>query len=79
MTVTVNQSQSAQQRQPKIRNRHFPTILGSAKTAGFNKETPRENRMSQVQILSARQKAWNSNDFNTVDSGLPRPGHNGTQ
>ena len=32
----------------------FPTILTSAKTTGFNKDTPRENRMSQVQILSAR-------------------------
>lgn len=55
MTVTVSQSQSAQQSQPKTRNRHFPTILGSTKTTGFNKETPRENRMSWVQIPLARQ------------------------
>ena len=73
MTVTVSQSRSAQQRQPKTRNCHFPTVFGSTKATGFNKETPRENRMSQVQILSARQKARNSNDFNTLDSGLFRP------
>jgi len=46
MTVTVSQSQSPQQRQPKTGNRHFPTIFASAKTTGFNKETLRENRMS---------------------------------
>ena len=73
MTVTVSQSRSAQQRQPKTRNCHFPTVFGSTKATGFNKETPCQNRMSQVQILSARQKARNSNDFNTLDSGLPRP------
>nr|DAV51411.1 MAG TPA: hypothetical protein [Caudoviricetes sp.] len=56
MTVTMSQSQSAQQKQPKIKNRHFPTILGSAKAIQSNQETPRENRMSQVQILSARQR-----------------------
>ncbi|WP_340504891.1 hypothetical protein [Bifidobacterium breve] len=65
MTVTVSQSQSVQQRQPKTGNRHFPTILGSAKAIQPNKETPRENRMSWVQIPLARQtkKAWNLNDF----------------
>jgi len=56
MTVTMSQSQSAQQKQPKIKNRHFPTILGSAKAIQSSQETPRENRMSQVQILSARQR-----------------------
>nr|DAH76543.1 MAG TPA: hypothetical protein [Caudoviricetes sp.] len=66
MTVTVSQSQSAQQRQPKTGNCHFPTIFGSAKAIQSNKETPRENRMSQVQILSARRKPLETKAFQSV-------------
>ncbi|MCH4844431.1 hypothetical protein [Bifidobacterium pseudocatenulatum] len=66
MTVTMSQSQSAQQRQPKIKNRHFPTMLGSTKAIQSNKETSRENRMSQVQILSARRKPLETKAFQSV-------------
>nr|DAL50838.1 MAG TPA_asm: hypothetical protein [Caudoviricetes sp.] len=66
MTVTVSQSQSAQQRQPITGNRHFPTILTPTKAIEPNKETPCENRMSQVQILSARPKPLETKVFQTV-------------